>query len=45
VAALRTALTELAASARSGHPSHACDASFGRDIVAVLADAEDQLGS
>ena len=45
VAALRTALTELAASARSGHPSHPCDASFGRDIVAVLADAEAQVTS
>jgi predicted dehydrogenase len=45
VAALRTALTELAASARSGHPSHPCDASFGRDIVAVLADAERQVAS
>jgi predicted dehydrogenase len=45
VAALRTALTELAASARSGHPSHPCDASFGRDVVAVLADAEAQVAS
>ena len=45
VAALRTALTELAASARSGQPSHPCDASFGRDIVAILADDERQVAS
>ncbi|HMH93979.1 MAG TPA: Gfo/Idh/MocA family oxidoreductase [Streptosporangiaceae bacterium] len=45
VAALRTALTELAASARSGYPSHPCDARFGRDIVAILAEAERQVAS
>ena len=45
VAVLRIALTELAAAARSTHPSHPCDVSFGRAIVAVLADAEAQLPS
>jgi predicted dehydrogenase len=45
VAALRIALTELAASARSGHPSHPCDARFGRAIVAILAQAESLVGS
>jgi predicted dehydrogenase len=45
VPALRTALTELAASARSGHPRHPCDARFGRDIVAVLAAAAGQVAS
>jgi predicted dehydrogenase len=43
VASLRMALTELAAAARSGHPSHPCDARFGRDVVAVLAEAERQV--
>jgi predicted dehydrogenase len=43
VAVLRIALTELAAAARSGHPGHPCDARFGRDIVAVLSEAERQL--
>jgi len=45
VAALRIALTELAACARSGHPRHPCDARFGRDVVAVLAEAERQVAS
>jgi predicted dehydrogenase len=41
---LRTALTELAANAQSGHLSHPCDVRFGRDIAHVLADAQRQLG-
>ena len=45
VASLRVALTELAAAARSGHPSHPCDVRFGRDVVAVLAEAERQVAS
>ena len=45
VAALRTALTELAANARSGQVSHPCDVRFGRDIGRVLADAQHQLDS
>lgn len=43
VAPLRTALTELAACARDGGAAHACDVSFGRDVVRVLADAQRQL--
>jgi predicted dehydrogenase len=45
VAALRVALTELAAGARSGHPGHPCDVRFGRDVVAVLAEAERALAA
>jgi hypothetical protein len=45
VVALRTALTELAANARSGHVSHPCDVQFGRDIGRVLADAQRQIGT
>jgi hypothetical protein len=45
VAAMRTALTELAANARSGQVSHPCDVRFGRDIGRVLADAQRQLDS
>jgi predicted dehydrogenase len=41
---LRTALTELAAHARSGQPGHPCDARFGREIVRVLAGAQRQIG-
>jgi len=40
---LRTALTELAANARSGQVSHPCDVQFGRDIGRVLADAQRQI--
>jgi predicted dehydrogenase len=40
--ALRTALTELAASAASGAP-HPCDVRFGRDVVRVIAAAQDQI--
>jgi hypothetical protein len=42
---LRTALTELAANARSGRASHACDVRFGRQIGHVLASAQSQLGA
>jgi predicted dehydrogenase len=41
---LRTALTELAANARSGQVSHPCDVSFGREIGHILADAQRQIG-
>ena len=44
VPALRTALTELTACARSGQ-AHPCDARFGRDVVAVLDDAQRQLAA
>jgi predicted dehydrogenase len=40
---LRTALTELAANARSGQLAHPCDVRFGREVVSVLAQAADQL--
>jgi predicted dehydrogenase len=43
VAALRTALTELAHNARSGQVSHACDVRFGQAVWRVLADAQRQL--
>ena len=43
VAALRVALSELAANARSGRVDHPCDVRFGRDVVGVLARAEQQL--
>jgi len=42
---LRTALAELAASARSGQLSHPCDVQFGRAVGQVLADAQRQLDS
>jgi len=42
---LRTALTELAANARSGQVSHPCDVRFGRQIGHILADAQRQIGS
>ena len=42
---LRVAAAELIASADSGQPAHPCDVRFGRDIVAVLAEAEAQLAS
>jgi predicted dehydrogenase len=41
--ALRIALTELAANARSGRVDHPCDAAFGRDVVRVLATAEREI--
>jgi predicted dehydrogenase len=40
---LRTALTELAANARSGQTRHPCDVWFGRDVGRVLARAQRQL--
>jgi hypothetical protein len=43
VAALRLALTELAANIRSGRTDHDCDVRFGRDVNRVLADAQRQL--
>jgi predicted dehydrogenase len=45
VAALRTALTELAANARSGRIDHPCDARFGREVGRVLADAHHQISA
>ena len=41
---LRTALTELAANARSGQAAHPCDVRFGREVGRVLADAQHQTG-
>ena len=43
VTALRTALTELAANARSGRSGHPCDVRFGRAVGHILADAQRQL--
>jgi predicted dehydrogenase len=43
VAALRTALAELAANARSGQVRHACDVWFGRDVERVLTAAQRQI--
>ena len=43
VAALRVALTELAANIRAGQPRHDCDVFFGRAVGDVLADAQRQL--
>lgn len=45
VMALRTALAELAANARSGQVAHPCDVQFGRDVGRVLADAQRQIGA
>ena len=45
VAALRTALTELAACARSGRFDHRCDVRFGRDVTLVIADAQAQISA
>jgi predicted dehydrogenase len=42
-AALRVALTELAANARAGRLAHPCDVAFGRDVVRVLAEAQLQI--
>jgi predicted dehydrogenase len=41
--ALRVALAELAAGARSGRVDHPCDVRFGRDVVGILAAAQRQL--
>lgn len=43
VAALRTALAELAACASSGRLDHRCDVRFGRDVTLVIADAQAQI--
>jgi predicted dehydrogenase len=43
VGALRLALAELAANARSGQPRHDCDALFGRGVGLILADAQRQI--
>ena len=43
VAALSTALRELAANARAGQARHPCDARFGRDVGSVLAEAQRQI--
>jgi predicted dehydrogenase len=45
VTPLRTALSELAAGARSGQTTHPCDARFGRDVGRVLARAQQQIGA
>jgi hypothetical protein len=42
---LRTALTELAANARSGQAAYPCDVHFGREVSRVLADAQRQIGT
>lgn len=43
VAALRTALSELVANARSGQVEHPCDVRFGAEVTRVLARAQDLL--
>jgi len=43
VVALRTALTELAACARSGQLDHRCDVRFGRDVTLVIAEAQAKI--
>ena len=43
VVPLRTALTELAANARSRRTAHPCDVRFGRDVGRVLAEAQRQI--
>jgi predicted dehydrogenase len=45
VTPLRTALTELAANARSGQAGHPCDVRFGREVGRVLAEAQRQIGA
>jgi predicted dehydrogenase len=40
VTPLRVALAELVANASSGQRRHGCDVHFGRDVVALIADAE-----
>jgi predicted dehydrogenase len=45
VTPLRTALTELAANARTGQTAHPCDVHFGREVGRVLADAQHQAGA
>jgi predicted dehydrogenase len=43
VAALRVALAELAANARSGETAHPCDVAFGRNVTRVLSAAQRHL--
>ena len=43
VGALRLALAELAANARSGQPRHDCDVLFGHAVGRILADAQRQV--
>jgi predicted dehydrogenase len=43
VTQMRTALTELAANARSGQTSHPCDVRFGREVGRILAEAQRQI--
>src|SRR5215469_16293112 len=43
VEALRTAATELVASASTAQPAHPCDVRFGREVLRVLAAAQAQL--
>jgi predicted dehydrogenase len=43
IVALRVALGELAANARSGRTAHPCDVAFGRSVTTVLAAAQRQL--
>jgi predicted dehydrogenase len=43
VAALRVALGELVANARSGDAAHPCDVVFGRSVTRVLSDAQRYL--
>ena len=43
VQALRTAASELVASASMARPEHPCDVSFGREVLRVLAAAQTQL--
>jgi len=45
VTPLRTALTELAANARSGQTGHPCDVRFGREVGRILAEAQRQIGA
>jgi predicted dehydrogenase len=43
IGALRVALAELAANAKSGQQRHDCDVHFGRAVGAILADAQRQI--
>jgi predicted dehydrogenase len=45
VVALRAALADLIANARAGISRHECDVHFGRDVTAVLADAQRLISS
>ena len=43
VTTLRTALSELTRNAEADNPVHPCDVRFGRDIVRILEEAQQQL--